>query len=160
MLTKETKVALANEQKVQAVGEKIFDSHITTILTQALLQQNDILDCLIVINLIEAPPTVEVKLASVLLSEVFSAKNHIAGAFSQRLVEQNRQIEALTVLVMALDKTVSMTVPGEYSPFGSWREAQAVARRAEEDEIANLHRNPDELKRRLKELKVVNSCFD
>ena len=54
MLTKETKVALANEQKVQAVGEKIFDSHITTILTQALLQQNDILDCLIVINLIEA----------------------------------------------------------------------------------------------------------
>jgi hypothetical protein len=157
---REAKMALAHEQKVEAVGWKIFASHIHNILTQALLLKYDILDCLIVINLIDAPQTVEVKLASVVLSENVTGKYFFDGAPAKRLVEQNRQIEALTVLVWAFEKSVVTTIQGKNSPFGSWRETQAMLRQAKEDEAKNLWCNPDDLERRLQELMVVKSSFD
>ena len=71
-------MALAHEQKAQAVGWKIFSSHIRHMLPQALLLKYDTLHCFVVINLIEAPRTVEV----------------------------NRQIETLTMLVWAIEKAL------------------------------------------------------
>ena len=156
---KEAKIERALEQNVNAVGDKIFWSHITNIFTQALLQKYDILDCLVAIDLVAAPPTVEVILASLLPSDDVAGKYHIDGARTQRLVYQNRHESALTVLVRAFGKATLMAVPGMNAPLGSWREAQAVASRAQEDEIASLRRNPDELERQLQDLRLAKSSL-
>jgi hypothetical protein len=157
---REAKMALAHEQKVEAVGHMIFSSHIPNILTQALLLKYDIVDCLIVINLIDAPQTVDVKLASVFLSENVTCTYYKDSAPVKRFIEQNRKAEALTVLVLALEKTVVTSFQGKNSPCGSWRQTQAVVRRDEEDEAKHLWCNPDELERRLQVLRVANSRFD
>jgi hypothetical protein len=152
-------MALAHQQKIQAIERNIFFGHITNIMTQALLQKYAIMDCLIVINVVEAPPTVE-KLASVFLSEHVTAKYRSDGPSIKRMLEQNRQSEALTVLISALETSALLTVPGNSSPLGSWREAQAVVRGAKEGEAKNLWRNPDELERRPLELRVANISLD
>ena len=154
---KEAKIVRAHEQNVSAVGVKIFWSHIPNIITQALLQEYDILDCLVAIDLIDAPPTVEVVLAALLPSEEVASKYHIDGARTQRLVYQNDS--ALTVLVRALGKTNLMAVPGRNAPLGSWREVQAVFSRAQADETASLRRNPDELERQLQDLRLAKSSL-
>ena len=97
-------MALAHEQKAQAVGWKILSSHIRHMLPQAQVLKKDTLYCFVVINLIEAPRTVEV----------------------------NLQIETLTMLVWAIEKSAVTTAQGVNSLFGSWCETQAVIRQAEE----------------------------
>ena len=82
----------------------LFPSHIALTLTQALPLKYDVLDCLIVIYVIEAPRTVAVKLASAFLSENVTSEYYNIGATVKRLAEQNRQIEALTVLVWLFEK--------------------------------------------------------
>ena len=135
---------------------------------QALLQEYDILDCVTVINLCASPPTVEAKLASVLLSES-RASEYLDGKF----VEKNRQNGSLTVLVWARGTSglggvgvgarlcTVMTVPSSHAPLGSWiAEQEAMGKSLNDDVFKYLRESPDGLARQLEELTLATSSSD
>jgi hypothetical protein len=156
---KEVKRAHEHEKNVSVVGTKIFFSNVANILMQALLQKYDILDCAVVIDLCHAPPTVEVKLASVFLSDSMD-REHTDPGFLDRtkyLVEQNRQNGSLTVAVKSLGAVLLKIISGEFAPLGSWSAQQADLRSSMDSDVESLLDYPDEL---LPDLRLAKHIFD
>ena len=163
---KEAKLAQEHEKNIRGVADKIFFSHLDSILMQALLQKYDILDCVTVINLWEAPPTVEVKLASLFLSE----RSAVGDTFLEDIkcvVERGRKNDYLIVVVMALwpSSSGSMTqtrilnkVPGFCTPSGSWSATEEDMKRKLNDALENVQRCPDEMMKLLQDLRLANAA--
>ena len=132
---------------------------------QALLQEYDILDCVTVINLCASPPTVEAKLASVLLSES-RASEYLDGKF----VEKNRQNGSLTVLVWARGTSglgvgaqlcTVMTVSSSHAPLISWiAEREAMGKSLNDDVLKYMRESPDGWERQLEKLTLATSSSD
>ena len=162
----ETKLENVHEQNVSAVANKIFSTHTHIILMQALLQKYDILDCVTVINLYKAPPTLEVKLASDVLPD---RETNGSSEIGKRCLGQFRENGSLTVVTMALGSSGHSTAIqplfvktflGIGAPFGSWTAAQENMRKIKGDDVKNLQRNPDAFERQLQHLRLVKSTFD
>ena len=158
----ESKNANLHENIVGAVGGKFFFSYVHSIIMQALLQKYDILDCAVVIDLCDAPPTVEVMLASVFLSDsmVCEGPDNTFCDTATHLVEQNRQKGALTVAVRSVETVILKSIPKTCAQFGSWRIAQAEMKVELGGAIKRLQLCPDALKQALQEIRHGNSSLD
>jgi hypothetical protein len=162
---KEAKIAHALIQNVSSVGDKILSTHINMILEQALLQKYEILDCVTVINLCKAPPTVEVIHASKFLSDSEADGDQDNYEFNQRFVERNRQTGSLPVWIHSLRYSgpgshLMKTVAGNVAPFGSWSAAQAAMKRSKHIEVELFHRFPEMLETQLRSLQITRTSFD
>jgi hypothetical protein len=166
---KEAKMAEEHEENVRGAADKIFFSHLDSILMQALLQKYDILDCVTVMNLWEAPSTVEVKLASEFISE-HSAHGDPFFEDIKAVIEHGRQNDYLIVVVISLWPSSSggMTrarilskVPGLCTSSGSWSAAQKDKKITMHDALENVQRCPDEMMKQLQDLRLANAAvFD
>ena len=162
---KEAKIADALIQNVSTVGDKIFSTHIDIILEQALLQKYDILDCITVINLCEAPPTVVVMHVSAFLALSKVDRDQDNFEFDQRFVERNRQTGALTLWIKALGysgpgSNIMKRIAGDHAPFGSWSAAQEAMKRRKHGEVEILYHFPEMLETQLQSLRIARSSFD
>ena len=156
---KEAKKANALEKNISAIGNQIFSTQIRSILTQALLQKYDILDCVTVIDLCHAPPTVNVKLASVFFADSFPGS--LADGYdgrdnyehTKRVVERNRQNGSLTVAVMALESSGPEDVTWLLKTFPEPSDPEM--KRTVDNDVMFLQRYPDALEKQLHDLRLA-----
>jgi hypothetical protein len=148
-----------HEKNVSMAGNKVFYENIPRILMQAVLQKYDILDCITVIDLIQAPPSVEVKLASVFLDKDMDTgrdeKEH-----TKRILERNRQNKSLTVACISLGTysatdapraILLKTFPSMAAPHGSWPASQTQLKGETSSMVDEMH--PEDRKEQLVNLR-------
>ena len=156
---KEAKTENVFEENIRVIGSQIFHSHIRSILTQALLQKYDILDCVTVINLCQAPPTVNVKLRSVVFSVLFpgSMANHDSCEATKRIVEQNRQTGVWTVVIMAFRSAGPDDVMWVMKSFLDPSDPEM--RRTVDNAVKSMQHCPDELETHLRDLRLAKAAY-
>ena len=161
-------MAKVHHENACAVGKKIFFGHLNSIMAQALLQKYDILDCVTVIDLSQAPPTVKVKLASSCLAER-GVQGHYLEQL-KRVVEQNRQDGSLTVAITARGSNfndanllliVESVAATDIVPSGSWKTMQADMARANLGQLNRLLTSDSNvLEKELQRLRIAGNGFD
>jgi len=154
------KSAVEHEKNVSMAGNQIFRGNISSILMQALLQNYNILDCMTIVDLCEAPPTIEVKHAS-----GFLAGEDMRGEeydHTKRIMDRNRQNGALTVACITLaaaraddcsNAILIKTFPALAAPGGSWTAAQAEMKEHMGYALAEMMHHPEEIEKQLKTLR-------
>ena len=157
---KDAKRAQEHEKNVLAAGIKIFSSHIHRILMQAILQKYDILDCVDVIDLGRSPPTVEVMLASVFLSDRMHGSTSDSGLLdrSKQIIEQNSQDGSLTLAIFFAGEIFLKLIPARGDGKVSWRGMQASLEETLKAATDHLQQHPDELERELRDLRLVKTA--
>ena len=160
-------MAKVHHENACAVGKKIFFGHLNSIMAQALLQKYDILDCVTVIDLSQAPPTVKVKLAS-----SFLAERGVQGHYLEqlkRVVEQSRQNGSLTVAITARGSNcndangwlfVESFAATDIVPSGSWKTMQADMARANPGQLNRLRSDSNKLEKELQRLRIAGNGID
>ena len=160
-------MAKVHHENACAVGKKIFFGHLNSIMAQALLQKYDILDCVTVIDLSQAPPTVKVKLAS-----SFLAERGVQGHYLEqlkRVVEQSRQNGSLTVAITARGSNFNdangLLIVESFSatyivPSGSWKTMQTDMARANPGQLNRLLSDSNKLEKELQRLRIAGNGID
>ena len=129
---KDVRRAEMHEENVSMAGNKIFFDNISSVVMQAVLLDYDILDCVVVIDLCQAPPSIEAKLASDFFDSGDIDRDNFAH--TKRICERNRRNGALTVACISLgvngpddaNAILLKTIPSQMAPMGcSWTESQA-----------------------------------
>ena len=160
---KEAKMARANDHNVRAVASKLVLTHICRIMTQAVLQKYDIFDCVTVINLCQAPPTLQVRLASALYGD-FSVAGDECYDDMKRCFERIWADGSLALLIgtfrpcSLIDSIQSFymeSIPKFHAPSGSWSVYQADMRKKLDASVTILQCHPDQLEKQLKDLMLT-----
>lgn len=98
---REVKNAKRLEQNVSAAGAELFDERLGDIMRQATEKGRDVLDCVIVLDLRDTPPTFDTPLASEFIDESKQGNSHEDNDHLVRMVERNRRDRSLTVACKA-----------------------------------------------------------
>jgi len=158
---KDVKRAQVHEKNVSMTGNKIFNDNFSNIMAQAVLQNYNILDCVVVIDLCKAPPSIEVTVASDFLSKGMYTDDN-SSAHTKRIIERNRENGALTVACISIgvyagdddaNAILLKTFPGEAAPMGSWTAAQADMERSMGFSLEDLRRHPKQIEGLLEDLR-------
>mmetsp|Transcript_10848 Transcript_10848/g.19720 ORF Transcript_10848/g.19720 Transcript_10848/m.19720 type:complete len:715 (+) Transcript_10848:138-2282(+) len=129
---RDIKKAEQHEKNVSMAGAKAFSQNIHTIMLRAIFQECNILDCVVVVDLCQAPPSIELKLVADFLSDLRmnSAENY---SHTKRVVDRNRSNGSITCACHSLGvygetdasgipatAVLLKTFPGVSTPCGSW----------------------------------------
>lgn len=142
--------------------KNFFSDNIGSVIMQASLQGYNLLDCITIIDLCDAPPSIDVKLAFNFLSDDMREEDD-NFAHTKRVIQRNKLNGSLTAACISLGTYESeraaraillKTFPGLSAPGGSWTAAQASLRQSMgNDRLAELQNYPDEIEAQLKDLR-------
>lgn len=128
---RDIKKAEQHEKKVSMAGEKIFGDNVPVIMLRAIFQGYNVLDCVVYIDLCEAPPTIELQLARDFLADIERDGRESPEDFAhtKRIIERNKSNGAITFALRSLgvcsDKgETSILLKTAADPNGSWSKYQ------------------------------------
>jgi len=155
------KRAHTHEENVSMAGNRVFFDNLSSVIKQAVIQNYDILDCIVMIDLCCAPPSIQLMLSSEFVSNEMSPDDENYN-HTRRMIGRNRENGALTVACISIgvyDETnapraiLFKTVPFQKvePPMGSWTEVQADAKQSLGFSVEDMH--PAEVEKLLDDLK-------
>ncbi|KAL7539697.1 LOW QUALITY PROTEIN: hypothetical protein ACHAXR_009505 [Thalassiosira sp. AJA248-18] len=149
---RDVKQAKANEKNVSMIGNKTFRKNFRFIMIRAVLEQKDILDCVVKIDLTEAPPSIELQPAAQYLSEYAELDLEEDYDHASRIVERNRERGAITCACRSLGgwggskrKIMLNAFFGDTVMHGSWQAYQNHIQATMPDEL-EIYKHDKELR--------------
>lgn len=163
---RDVKRAQSHEANVSMAGNKVFFDNLSSVIMQAVFHDYDILDCIVMIDLCDAPPSIEVMLSSAFLANEMSTDDDNYD-HTQRIIARNRENGALTVACVSIGLYENIaneanapraillkTFPSMSAPMGSWTAAQENAKQSLGFSLDEMHDDEiDEIMHDLKRAK-------
>lgn len=158
---KDVKRAEKNEQSISAAGTKLVFDNMNGIFMRAIAKNYNILDCVVIADMCQAPPS----LFPMPASDFFAEYRKMDLEYTKQLVARNRSNGALSVVCIstaAYNQTKSFlfkTIPSQAivtTVLGfetrSWRSYQIQLEQAMGPMVEVFRRDPDQLESMLNQL--------
>ena len=92
-----------NERKISAAGRKIISDNVDKFVMRAIVNKWSILDCVVLVDMCQSPPSVSIVLPSAFIS-TYAAGNvtETESEYYQKLLERNRKNDSIAAAVLSM----------------------------------------------------------
>ncbi|KAL7532309.1 hypothetical protein ACHAWF_004088 [Thalassiosira exigua] len=124
--------ARKHEKSISMAGNSVFLSNRMMIMMRAIFERRDILDCVVCIDFLEAPPSIELQSAAEFI-ECSKSNDAENLSHTKEIIKRNQSSGNVTVACHSLGPygekdadgnpataVLLKTFPGHSAPFGSW----------------------------------------